>query len=61
MSLLKKELYMKYFVIKMKQKFDLDLIGAKILETIPYGLKEHYIVKFEDIVQIFLDSMIDEK
>ena len=54
-----RELYMKYFVIKMKQKFYIDKIIFELSKYQNIGTKR--IMCFDEIVQIFLDSMIDEK
>jgi hypothetical protein len=54
-----KTLEMKYFIFKMNQKMDIDLLGAGLLNLIPYGESGHKIVTVKELAQLFLDSMID--
>lgn len=54
-----RKIELKYFVVKMKQKIDIDYLTYELIKKRNVGLQKT-IINFEDFAQIFLDSMIME-
>lgn len=54
-----RKIELKYFVVKMKQKIDIDYLTYELTKKRNVGLQKT-IINFEDFAQIFLDSMIME-
>lgn len=54
-----RKIELKYFIVKMKQKIDIDYLTYELIKKRNVGLQKT-IINFEDFAQIFLDSMIME-